>query len=271
MYSEPQIIPAAVAYNQATTICACGKEKKPHQTICKDCDAKQRYTPVNAKWEKFFSEIKQFSPHYKLEYTGQYPEEIVGILRENPFDNVYVRIYRDRSYRTSSHSLKISTNAWRHKANRLKKDFDAKDIAKLLHKRCAAILGEMSDEITKQLNSERKKKEKIESLKNEFQNIKNYKSNDSNYINFKNTRVTVAEKNETLEDGTVKTTPYNIINVNVCNGSRFSLKQIKDMVDVLYNKFENTREDKDFTFSINSQFSVEDIKKVVADIETILE
>lgn len=254
---------------QQTKACACGEIIKSYQVQCSKCDAKMRDTPINAKWEKFFSEIRQFSPHYKLEYNSNLPEKIIGIIRENPFDNIYVRINRNKIYGSGSYALRISTNAWRHKANRLKKDFDAKDLAKLLHKRCDEILGKMSDEITEQLNRERKKKEKIESLKNEFQNVKNYKNNDSNYINFKNTRVTISERIETLEDGSNKIIPYSTINLSA-NTSRFSLQQVKDMVDTLYNKFETIREDKSISFGIDLEFTTEDIKEVVVDMETIL-
>lgn len=254
---------------QQTKLCACGEIIKSYQIQCSKCDAKMRYTPINAKWEKFFSEIKQFNPHYKLEYNNNVPEEIIGIIRENPFDNIYVRINRNKIYSNGNYALRISTNAWRHKADRLKKDFDAKDIAKLLHKRCDEILGKMSDEITEQLERERKKKEKIESIKNEFRNVKNYKNNDNNYINFKNTRVTVSERIETLEDGSNKIIPYNTINVNA-NTSRFSLQQVKDMVDTFYTKFESLRDKKDFTFSVGTSFDMEDIKKVVVDMEAIL-
>ena len=113
------------------------------------------------------------------------------------------------------------------------------------------------------------KKEKIESVKNEFQNIKNYKSNDHSYVAFKNIRVNILNRSEPLEDGTVQTTTYSTINMAAAGG--LSLKQVKDVVDALYNKFENIRENKDFNFSINSQFSLEDIKKVVTDVETILD
>jgi len=43
------------------------------------------------------------------------------------------------------------------------------------------------------------------------------------------------------------------------------------MVDILYNKFENVRDKKDFEFNIGTSFDIEGIKEVVEVVETILE
>jgi len=212
--------------------CACGTEKKSYQVICNDCAAKESYTTRNVKWKKFFSEIKQFNQHYKLIYSSMYPEEVIGVLRENPFDETYVKIYRQIMYgithsngssTLNKYALRISTNSRKCEAARLKKDFDAKDIAKTLHKKCDDMLAKMSDDITAEYNRAREKGEKIKNIKNEFRNIKNYKDNDSKFVSFKNTRITLSEEKKMLENGILEITPYNTININTVT-RKFSLR-----------------------------------------------
>lgn len=97
----------------------------------------------------------------------QWPRSDFSIRRED--GKYYCRIYRDDvysrgSYRVSSHALKIDTNDYDVKANKMKKDFGAKNLAAGLHKKCDELMITMKTKVEKRiakLNEEETIKEPI--------------------------------------------------------------------------------------------------------------
>jgi len=107
---------------------------------------------LKGKWEKLLKELNEIENVYDLHLHNKNVLQIIRKSKE--FDEVYCKIYRkeinyDIWYQgTGNYYLRIQTNNYRINNDRLKKDFDGKEVAANLHKQCN-ILIEKLEEIEK--------------------------------------------------------------------------------------------------------------------------
>lgn len=150
-------------YEKAAKVneCKCGRVILEHSKMCQECfniqKAKMKKKALRDNWVALHEQLKQFDSAYLL---GEH-ENTVKLEK----DEHTITIYRDSIYSSdrwstlTGYALRITTDDWDVKANRLRKDFGADGLAEHLHTKVSTLLNELKAKDARE--DERKNKSKI--------------------------------------------------------------------------------------------------------------
>lgn len=224
------------------------KSVEENRIICHECQKEEQikekeerqYNDLKEKWNILLNDLNEADEMGENSYVLHEIEQKYG---SNTFkidrkkNDIELTIYRDEIFsgsgyhaRVSGHALRISTNDYDINANRLKKDFNAKNIARSLHKKCNELISKIQT-----------KKDRIIEKKNKkaltFQNIiDSFDINETDIDNvwvrggFRRRGYSSDQKGFKYKNITVKT--YDGIKFTVgFVGDDFNAEQIKKIVE----------------------------------------
>ena len=123
-------------------------------------------------WEDLLTKLNALSRGYRLSFPNQYGD--ITIIKYGLNGKIWTRIVETamysgyNSWRPSGHALRIETSSYNHKANKLKKGFNGKDVAENLDKRCTQFLKDIRAEQKAVIEAKKAKETREEKTKAAF-------------------------------------------------------------------------------------------------------
>ena len=181
----------------------CGKQMaaKTETGLCEPCRIKKEKEKraekakkeEETKWIKLHHDLFQLDKRYKLLYPKDDTYD-KSLRIEISKGEDHCTIYREAIYgsgyfaRTKGHALRIHTNDYKIRADRLQRDFDSKDVAKHLHNKCNELFKKIQNERDHKLARAQKENTLATKIKKAFpdateiQKVRSYPRRGTSYL-----------------------------------------------------------------------------------------